>query len=244
MLGYNSGEYALTRRSPIIGVGTPDLREGAPLVLVEARATETIEDLIAKDGRTLLSPYEVDEKTTITSVARLLSQLFVADDGQEFALVLAGRWLLVAERARSAEGRSLAVNLQLVCDRNETKSGGEIDRALTCVSAESLAPDAEGDIWWHGVLEDHQAHRRRVAGPARGRTAVDRDHRQRSGPPPARPRARPATARASAAPRPAGAAVPVPDPLPTLRRGLPELEVLPVARRSTTRATGSTGSVS
>ena len=158
VLGYDSGEYALTRRGPVIGVSTPDLREGPPLVLVEARAAETVEDLIAKDGKTLLSPYEVDEKTTITSAARLLSELFVADGGPEFALVFAGRWLLVAERARWAEGRYLAVDVQLVCERNDAKSGGEIDRALTCVSAESLAPDAEGDIWWHGVLEDSIKH--------------------------------------------------------------------------------------
>ena len=91
-------------------------------------------------------------------MARLLSALFVADDGPEFALVLAGRWLLVTERARWAEGRYLAVDLQLVCERNDAKSGGEIDRALTCVSAESLAPDAEGDIWWHGVLEESVKH--------------------------------------------------------------------------------------
>ena len=91
-------------------------------------------------------------------MARLLSELFVADDGPEFALVLAGRWLLVAERARWLEGRYLAVDLQLVCERNDAKSGGEIDRALTCVSAESLAPDAEGGIWWHGVLEDSVKH--------------------------------------------------------------------------------------
>ena len=158
VLGYVSGEYALTRRGPVIGVSTPDLREGPPLVLVEARAAETVEDLIAKDAKTLLSPYELDEKTTITSVARLLSELFVADGGPEFALVFAGRWLLVAERARWAEGRYLAVDVQLVCERNDAKSGGEIDRALTCVSAESLAPDAEGDIWWHGVLEDSIKH--------------------------------------------------------------------------------------
>ena len=72
--------------------------------------------------------------------------------------MFAGRWLLVAERARWAEGRYLAVDVQLVCERNDAKSGGEIDRALTCVSAESLAPDAEGDIWWHGVLEDSIKH--------------------------------------------------------------------------------------
>jgi hypothetical protein len=158
VLGYESGEYVLKRTGPVLGVVTPEISEGAPLVIIEARAVETIEDLIAKDGGTLLTPYEVDEKTTVTSAARLLSALFVADDGPEFALVLAGRWLLIAERARWAEGRYLAVNLQLVCERNDAKSGGEIDRALTCLSAESLAPDAEGSIWWRGVLEDSINH--------------------------------------------------------------------------------------
>ena len=91
-------------------------------------------------------------------MARLLSALFVADDGPEFALVLAGRWLLVAERARWAEGRYLAIDFQLVCDRNDDKRGGEIDRALACVCAESLAPDAEGAIWWHRCFEDSVQH--------------------------------------------------------------------------------------
>ena len=158
VLGYDSGEYILKRTGPVTGVMTPGLDESAPLVIVEARAAETVEDLIAKADRTLLSPYEADEKTTYTSVAGLLSELFVADDGPAFALVLAGRWLLVTERARWLEGRYLAVDLQLVCERNETKSGGEIDRALTCVSAESLAPDAEGGIWWNSVLEDSVKH--------------------------------------------------------------------------------------
>jgi Eco57I restriction-modification methylase len=158
VLGYNTGEYTLKQMGPVIRVTTPDLNEAAPLVIVEAWAAAIVEDLIAKDGRTLLTSYEADATTTYTSVARLLSALFVAEDGPEFALVLAGRWLLVTERARWAEGRYLAVDLQLVCDRNDTKTCGEIDRALTCVSAESLAPDAEGGIWWHGVLEDSINH--------------------------------------------------------------------------------------
>jgi hypothetical protein len=165
VLGYETGEYTLKQDGPVIRVSTPDLSEAAPLVIVEARAAETIEDLITKESRssasearTLLTPYVVDEKTTVTSVTRLLSELFVADDGPEFALVMAGRWLLVTERARWAEGRYLAVDLQLVCERNEAKAGGEIDRALTCLSAESLAPDAEGTIWWRGVLEDSVKH--------------------------------------------------------------------------------------
>jgi hypothetical protein len=157
ILGYESGEYLLKQEGPVIGVGTPDLAETPPLIIVEGRPPATVEDVIARAETTLLTPYETDEKT-ITSIAQLLSELFVAADGPEFALVFAGRWLLVAERARWAEGRYLAVDLQLVCERNDAKTGGEIDRALACVSAESLAPDAEGEIWWRGVLEDSVKH--------------------------------------------------------------------------------------
>ena len=221
VLGYNTGEYTLKQAGPVIRVTTPDLNEAAPLVIAEARAADTVEDLTAKDGRTLLTPYEADETTTYTSVARLLSALFVADDGPEFALVLAGRWLLVTERARWAEGRYLAVDLQLVCDRNDAKSGGEIDRALTCVERRVTGAGRGGRhlVAWR-PRGFRQAHRGRVPGPARGRTAFDRDHRQRGGSAPQGPRARPAAARAGAAARPAGAAVPIPDPLPAICGGV------------------------
>ena len=158
ILGYNTGEFTLKQTGPLIRVSTPDLAEAAPLAIIEAKSTATIEDLITRNGSTLLSPFQPDDQEPVTSVSRLLSALFVAEDGPEFALVLAGRWLLVAERARWAEGRYLAIDFQLVCDRNDDKRGGEIDRALTCVSAESLAPDAEGAIWWHSVFEDSVQH--------------------------------------------------------------------------------------
>ena len=45
-----------------------------------------------------------------------------------------------------------------MCERNDTKRGGEIDRALTCLDAESLAPDADGAVWWSGVLEESIKH--------------------------------------------------------------------------------------
>ena len=158
ILGYRAGEYVLTTVGPVTQVSGLGIVADAPLVLIDAKAIKTVEDLTAKDEKTLAASYEVDEKTTIHSVARLLSTLFVANDGPQFALVMAGRWLLVAERARWAEGRYLAVDLQLVCERNDAKRGGEIDRALACVSAESLAPDADGSIWWQQVLEESVKH--------------------------------------------------------------------------------------
>jgi hypothetical protein len=158
ILGFQTGEYLLKADGPVVYVSAPDISAGAPLAIIEARAAETVEDLLVKDTANLLTEYVVDEKTALASTARLLSTLFVRADGPEFALVMAGRWLLLAERARWAEGRYLAVDLQLVCERNDAKRGGEIDRALSCVCAESLAPDADGAIWWHEVLEESVKH--------------------------------------------------------------------------------------
>lgn len=159
-LGFHNGGYHLEQDGPLLRVTQPGLSDGSPFVVVEARPAGTLEDLLAKDAETLLVPFEVDdnEKHAVTSVARLLSTLFVDDEGPVFALVLAGQWLLLAEKERWAEGRYLAVDLQLVVSRNDTKRGGEIDRALTCISAEALAPDVEGDIWWTSILEESIKH--------------------------------------------------------------------------------------
>ncbi len=88
----------------------------------------------------------------------MLSALFVRPDPPRFALLLAGRWAVIAEQERWPEGRYLGIDLQLVAERNDTKSGGEVDRALTCLDAASLGPDAEGKIWWSEVLEASVKH--------------------------------------------------------------------------------------
>ncbi|PRZ08594.1 hypothetical protein BCE75_101286 [Isoptericola sp. CG 20/1183] len=166
VLGYTTAALQAKREGPVEWVHATGLEAKAPLVLVEAVAVKDVESLLAKGDpakpargdRTLLEPYQADEKTQIYSVARLLSHLFVQDEGPDYALVLAGGWLLVAEKARWAEGRYLAVDLQLVAERADDKRGGETDRALTCVEAASLAPDPEGNLWWPGVLEESVKH--------------------------------------------------------------------------------------
>jgi len=159
-LGFNGGGYHLEQQGPLLRLTQPGLSEGAPLAIVEGRPVDTVDDLLAKDAHTLLVPFEVDDNTNhnIISVARLLSTLFTEEEGPNFALVFAGKWMLVAERERWAEGRYLALDLQLVAARNDAKKGGEIDRALCCVSADALAPDAEGDIWWNSILDESIKH--------------------------------------------------------------------------------------
>lgn len=143
---------------PALAFRTPGLAGPAPLVIIEAAAGLTVEQLIARDEKTLARTFHSGDGEPIESAAALLSHLFVADDGPRFALVLAGGLALLTERERWPEGRYLLVDLQLVADRNDDRRGGELDRALTCLAADSLAPDAEGDIWWAGVLDESVRH--------------------------------------------------------------------------------------
>ncbi|MEU7778803.1 class I SAM-dependent DNA methyltransferase [Micromonospora parva] len=143
----------LDRQGPLLRVSSPGVTDRAPLVVVSARPVAAVEELLARDAVTLREPVQLaDDADEVKSAARLVSALFVAEDAPDLVLVLAGRWALLAERERWAEGRYLAVDVQLVCERNDTKKGGEIDRALTCLSAQSIAPDADGKLWWHDVL--------------------------------------------------------------------------------------------
>ena len=144
---------------PLLRVSSPGITRGAPLAVVLGAPVDAVEDLLAKDGDTLPEPVAITEGgDEHTSAARLLSALFVTEDAPTLALVLAGRWALLAERERWAEGRYLAIDVQLVCERGDTKKGGEVDRALTCLSGESVAPDADGNLWWSEVLEESVKH--------------------------------------------------------------------------------------
>lgn len=144
---------------PLLRVSSPGITRGAPLAVVLGAPVDAVEDLLAKDVATLPAPVAlVEGGEAFTSAARLLSALFLTEDAPSLAVVLAGRWALLAERERWAEGRYLAVDVQLVCERNDAKKAGEVDRALTCLSGESVAPDADGNLWWHAVLEESVKH--------------------------------------------------------------------------------------
>ncbi|WP_228372634.1 DNA methyltransferase [Demequina maris] len=139
-------------------MGVQGLSGAAPLAIVSARPADAVEDLRDKERDGLWEPFEGTDGKPSWSLPGRVSSLFAGDDAPRFVLVLAGRWALVAEAARWAEGRYLAVDLQLVAERNDAKNGGEILTALTILSAESLAPDAEGRIWWEQVLEESVKH--------------------------------------------------------------------------------------
>ena len=169
ILGFASAEYRLTERGPVSLVRPVGDEGPAPLALLRARPVTTVEDLLVKDALTLAETWEpvdladpaapvLEGAELVESVSRALSTLMTDEHGPAFALVLAGQWALIAERERWPEGRWLAVNVQLVVERNESKRGGEVERALTCLDARSLAPGPEGETWWAATLEDSAAH--------------------------------------------------------------------------------------
>lgn len=151
-----------TEDGPALAVRARGLTGPAPLVIVEGAAELSVEQLLSKDEKTLRSTYRTEDDDaageSLHSVAQLLSHFSTVEDGPQFMLVLAGSKALITERSRWLEGRYLAVDLQLVCERNDDKRGGETDRALTCVAAESLAPDAEGNIWWTTAIDESAKH--------------------------------------------------------------------------------------
>lgn len=157
-LGFEGQGYALDEDGPVLRVASPGLGSAAPLAIVDARPADALEDLRDKARRGLWDAVEQADGTESWSLPALVSALFAEEDSPAFVLVLAGRWTLLAEKNRWAEGRCLAVDVQLVAERNDAKRGGEIETALTILSADSLAPDAEGDVWWSGVIEDSIKH--------------------------------------------------------------------------------------
>lgn len=158
VLGYSGAGYALTATDNVTLVGSPGLSGAAPLAIVSARPADALEDIRDKERPGLWSPFEATDGKDSYSLPGFVSTLFAREDAPSYALVLAGRWALLTEAARWAEGRVIAVDLQLVAERNDAKRGGEIETALTILSADSLAPNAEGDVWWSEVLEGSIKH--------------------------------------------------------------------------------------
>jgi hypothetical protein len=159
-LGYSGVDLARETSGPLTIVRPAHIAEGASVALIEAVTVDQFDELLQKDLPTLVEKYESEpgDSHPLLAVPRLLSALFVDDDGPEFAIVVSGGWVLLTDKERWPEGRYLAIDLQLVADRNHGAKGGELDRAVACLAAQSLLPNEEGVIWWHEVRDESVAH--------------------------------------------------------------------------------------
>lgn len=148
---------------PLRFFSAPSLDQPTVAVL-DALAVDSVEDLLSK--RTGYLPEDVllpaddaeGEATTsdpLTSVSAVMSALINMKPAPVYVLVIAGRHLLLTSTSGGwAEGRYLTVDIQTIAERGDTKSGGEIQRAIACVSADTLTPQDQGSIWWDARREE------------------------------------------------------------------------------------------
>lgn len=126
-------------------------------LFLQAHPVESIDDLLDPQTGHLLDAGEEDGKP-VEAVSKAVSAVFRVDEPPAFVVVQAGQWLLLAEAERWAEGRYLAVDLLVVAERRDDTRGGELDRVAAMLGRQALLPDADGNIWWTGVLEDSVKH--------------------------------------------------------------------------------------
>ena len=124
--------------------GTVETGSGLHLVALDAGLADDVDDLFAtgadEQGRLLDPVHQVGEKLNVLDPADAVSALFALDDPPRWVLVVAGRIVLLAERARWAEGRFLAVDLDTALERNDTSAKGEIETIAALFSTDTLVP--------------------------------------------------------------------------------------------------------
>ncbi|MEE2032321.1 Eco57I restriction-modification methylase domain-containing protein [Rhodococcus chondri] len=127
------------------------------VLFLQAHPVDSVDELLDPDTGRLIEP-ATEENKPIAAASKVVSAAFRTDQPPAFVVVQAGQWLLLAEAERWAEGRYLAVDLLVVTERRHDARGGEIDRVVAMFGRQALTPDADGNIWWTGVLEDSVKH--------------------------------------------------------------------------------------
>jgi hypothetical protein len=130
------------------GVWTTDIGD---VLFMEAAAADAAEDVLSSVkllGHVLVDGKEVPSLT----VAKVVSEIYLSERSPKYVVIMAGRWLMLTEQERWAEGRYLTADALLVADRNDTKKHSETDRFLAIFGRDSLMPAPDGSIWWDDVL--------------------------------------------------------------------------------------------
>ncbi|MFS4090998.1 class I SAM-dependent DNA methyltransferase [Streptomyces sp. AF1A] len=115
------------------------------LVALDCGWSAEPDDALDPDGAgRLLDELRLDGQHTITTGSKLASFLFACEDAPRYVLLLVGGVVVLADRAAWGEGRYLAVSLDRVLERNDTKAGGELDTVAALFGADSLRTPEEG----------------------------------------------------------------------------------------------------
>lgn len=131
------------------------------LIAIDAPAAESPESLgeltltVTEAASAAGSEAAKQEELSVTDV---VGQIFLALDAPQFVVVFAGSWVFLAQRDTWPLGRFLAVDMALVLERNETKSKGELQRAVVALARENVEQRADGTYWWQETLDQALDH--------------------------------------------------------------------------------------
>lgn len=166
-LGFEVGrtELELTRATTdtlrVPASASVETSTGLLLVALDAGLAADVDDLFsssaddADPAGVLLAPLWRDgDKQSVPAAVDAVGELFAVDEPPRFVLILGGRIVLLAERAKWAEGRFLAVDLDGVFERNDTTARGELETVAALFSADGLVPGSLGDTDSQGVLDE------------------------------------------------------------------------------------------
>ncbi|MGN7211900.1 restriction endonuclease [Brachybacterium paraconglomeratum] len=151
------GRWDVTSTGPLRRFATRGVEE-APFAMLDALAADDVQDVLAKQAGHLPADVILEEGTDdeqrLTTVPQVLSALSISKDAPEFLLVLAGRFAVLTSAQLWPQGRYLVADLQTIAERNDVRRGGEVERMLAALSADSLAPDANSQIWWAATVQE------------------------------------------------------------------------------------------
>lgn len=106
---------------------------------------------------------ELDGKPVDWTATKLVTELFLADTPPAFVVLIAGAWVVLAERESWPLGRYLGVDVSLAAERNDTKAKGELMQVAAALAWENIAQAADGTTWWADTLAESREHAVKVS---------------------------------------------------------------------------------
>ncbi|OBS02863.1 restriction endonuclease subunit M [Mycobacterium gordonae] len=131
------------------------------LHILQAVPVDSVDAVLADDSE-LLTPITLsltsEKIEQLSSVPKVMTQLFVSDDPPRYLLVVAGGMVLVTDAARWSEGRYLAFDVATALDRRDDRATGELASHAGLWSADVLLPNDDGKTTIDDFTEDSEKH--------------------------------------------------------------------------------------
>ncbi|MFD8864041.1 class I SAM-dependent DNA methyltransferase [Streptomyces sp. NPDC059590] len=144
-LGYDAKPRTLTVERAKQTYEVPVAHAEKGLVALDCGWAAEPDAALESEGRgRLLEEVVLDGSTRLATGSKLASFLFACEEPPRYVLLLGGGVIILADRAVWGEGRYLAVSLDTALQRNDTRTGGELDTVAALFGADSLRTPEEG----------------------------------------------------------------------------------------------------